>query len=27
MEWMNCIMSLGCAIYRKHPNRIYFAGT
>jgi hypothetical protein len=26
MEWMNCIMSLGCAIYRKHPNRIYFAG-
>ena len=26
MEWIDTLMSLACAIYRKHPNRIYFAG-
>jgi hypothetical protein len=26
MEWHNVLVSLICAIYRKHPNRIYFEG-
>jgi len=26
MEWIDVLISLVCAVYRKHPNRIYFAG-
>lgn len=26
MEWIDVLISLVCAVYRKHPNRIYFSG-